>query len=252
MRLQNGFIGNNITNQVKLFEPGDSEETFIKNLKNASDDWYYKNIEITYRFNENGHRSKSINELDLNNYMIVTGCSHTFGIGLELEKTYAHLLANKLKFDYYNMAMPGSGVDVLEYNLLSWFGKIKQKPKLVIVQTPDYSRYCNYNTYIDTNFLVESGSWTLDPEEQKMVVNCEESGFFNARKIFVYKNISNIVNVPTIFVNVTGLLNITSGLKMRKKDFARDLSHYGIISNQYCANDIFNHIQQHYSSILHE
>lgn len=252
MRIHNGFIGNNDKSTVKLFEPGDSEESFINNLKNANDDWYYKNIEITYKLNENGHRSKSISEIDLNNYIIVTGCSHTFGIGLELEKTYAHVIANKLKCDYYNMAMPGAGIDVLEYNLLTWFGKIKQKPKLVIVQTPDHSRYCNFNTYIDTNFLVESGSWTQDPEEQKMVVNCEESGFFNARKIFVYKNISNIVNVPTLYLTVAGLSNNILGLKMRRKDFARDLSHYGIISNEHCANDIFNHIQQHYPSLLPE
>jgi|LauGreDrversion4_2_1035121.scaffolds.fasta_scaffold19513_3 hypothetical protein len=246
MKIHNNFIGNDSTNTIKLFEPGDTEERYLENVQKMDDDWYYKNLEITYSLNENGHRCKSIQDLNLDNYIILAGCSHTFGIGLELEKTYAYLLSNKLNCDYYNLAMPGAGIDVMENNILTWFGKIKQKPKLVIIQTPDDTRYCNFNPHVNNATFIERGSWVSDPDEQKMVVNCESTGVFNARKVFVYKNISNILgDVPCILFNVAGLRNIdvTTGLKMRVLDYARDLIHYGILSNAKLSTDMYEHIR---------
>ena len=45
---------------------------------------------------------------DQDNYILFIGCSHTMGVGLELEKTYPHILSEKLKMDYYNLAVPAT------------------------------------------------------------------------------------------------------------------------------------------------
>jgi DNA polymerase III alpha subunit len=59
---------------------------------------------------------KSINikieDIDLNNYILFIGCSHTEGIGLELQTTYPYLVSEELKCDYYNLGLGGTGIDV--------------------------------------------------------------------------------------------------------------------------------------------
>lgn len=240
------FIGSNERNIVLPFLPGDTQERFEESLKTQPNDWYYRNTPITYSLNEYGHRSKSIDDIDLSNYVLFTGCSHTTGIGLELEKTYPYIISQKLKCDYYNMSMPGTGIDIMEYNLLMWFSTVKQKPKMVFVQMPDHSRYCK----MDVNrpsFFIESGSWVSDKEELEMVVNCENTGFFNARKHFIYENIKNVVDVPIDFFNVYGQLNSLSTVKMRSRDLARDLSHLGIKSNAVFAEHLLQHVQSNYT-----
>lgn len=251
MKLHNNFLGITESDTVLDFLPADTEERFEEGKKTIGPSWYYFNTPITYKINCNGHRSKNINEIDLENYILYTGCSHTFGIGLELEKTYGFALAKELNCDYYNLAMPGTGIDVLEYNLLMWFAKVKKPPKLAIIQMPDHSRYCNFNPYIHTDFFVESGTWAVDPEEQKMVVNCDSVGFFSARKLLTYKNIENIVSCPIVYVNAYGQANDAgAGLKLRNADLARDLAHYGLLSNQRLAQDLKNYIKQEFPDIF--
>ena len=71
-------------------------------------------------------------DIDLDNYILVIGCSQTEGIGLKIEDTYPYLLSKNLNCDYYNLGICGTGIDVLNYNLVTWFTKIKKPPKLLI------------------------------------------------------------------------------------------------------------------------
>ena len=251
MKMYDNFLGLNICNITLDFLPADTNERLEENKKIAGEDWYYCSHPLSYKINDIGHRSNNINEIDLSNYILFTGCSHTFGIGLELEKLYGVKIANLLKTDYYNLSIPGTGIDVMEYNLLMWFGKIKQPPKLLIIQMPDHTRYCSYNPYIGNSFFVETGSWAVDKDEQRMIVDCETSGFFSARKLLTYKNIDNIATCPIIYVNVAGQANRNNdGLKLRNLDLARDLAHYGNKSHETFTNDLHEFIKVAYPNLL--
>ena len=61
----------------------------------------------------NNFTGERAQEIILNNYILFTGCSHTKGVGLALEDTYPYLLAQKLNCDYYNLALGGTGQDVM-------------------------------------------------------------------------------------------------------------------------------------------
>jgi hypothetical protein len=247
--IHNDFIGLNETNASLPFLPGDTEALFLQNVRKEKNDWYYKDLEISYDLNDNGHRSKNIKDINLSNYILFTGCSHTTGIGIELEKSYPYIVAKTLGCDYYNLSMPGAGIDVMEYNLLTWFSTVKYNPKLVIVQMPDHSRYCNLNPYINSSFLVESGSWASEKEELQMILNFQDIGFFDARKFFTYENIKNTSPSPIIMFNVFGQENKQinpNDLKMRDRDKARDLSHFGILSNAEFANNLADYIKKYY------
>lgn len=253
MMIHNHFVGVDERNsELTELLGADDQEKYEKNLKLMGDDWYYKDKSFTYSINDNGHRCKNINEIDLNNYILFAGCSHTFGVGLELETTYAYLVSNKLGCDYYNLSIGGSGIDVLEHNLLLWFGKIKQKPKLVIIQMPDHTRFAGYNPYISIGgmHLTEKGSWVEDKDEIEMVVNNTNVGLYDARKLLIYSLIENVIDVPYIRANIWAQDNFSpDGIKMRGIDKARDLSHLGVKSNEKFADDIVNYIKQEHPNL---
>ena len=127
MKLYNDFLGSDVSNVAYKFVGGDSNAQFNKNSAAQPSDWYYHNKTLTYSFNNQGHRSKNFENIDQDNYILVTGCSHTMGVGLELEKTYPYIVSKELGVDYYNLAVPATGIDVVEYNLLTWFFTINKK-----------------------------------------------------------------------------------------------------------------------------
>ncbi len=243
MRLYDDFIGGDYTSVTHAFTGGDSEQQFIENKPTQKDDWYYNHTPIEYSFNKLGHRSKNIDEIDLDNYVLFTGCSHTAGVGMELEKTYAHLLSKQLNVDYYNIAMPATGIDVLEYNLLTWFAKVKKKPKMVVIQLPDHSRYTKFG--IDSRHLLEGGAWDHSDDGTAFIVNSEDCGFFYARKLLSTKLIETLITCPIYKFNVSGQTSYSNKeAYIKTYDRARDLSHPGIISNQHYVSVLYKLISE--------
>lgn len=226
-----------------FFMPGcDSEEQFLENCKTQPDDWYYRNIKIEYSYNEYGHRCKNLDDIDLDNYILFTGCSHTEGAGLELERSYPYLVAKRLQTDYYNLAISASGVDVLEYNLLVWFSIIPKKPKAVVIQWPDHSRFLSLRPGYEG--FIEEGSWSEDSDTLKFIAASEESKFLLARKKIVNDLLHQIIDVPIFNVHYShlDLTNSNEYVPLVKEDLARDLSHAGVKSHQKAADKLIEQI----------
>lgn len=242
MKFFNGFTGLDDANKSMPYMGGDSKEQFIENAKKQSPDWYYHTTEITYSFNNQGHRCKNFEDIDQDNYILFIGCSHTLGVGLELEKTYPYLLSTNLGMDYYNLAIPGTGMDMVEYNLLTWFFKISKKPKLVVIQWPDHSRFIEYDFERDN--LLQQGTWNHQSNYVSFIVNSEDTGMFNARKVFTSRLIKNVVDVPIVTFNFGGQRDYgIYDLNMPQLDKARDLSHAGVKSHDNFAKILVNHIK---------
>jgi hypothetical protein len=242
MKIYNDFIGNDDSNTTLKFIPGDGETQFKENASKQSDDWYYHNIDITYSFNNLGYRCSDFDKIDQNNYILFTGCSHTMGVGLELEKTYPYLLSKQLGMDYYNLSIPASGMDMVEYNLLSWLFKVPKKPKLIVIQWPDHSRFVEYDS--THNHVLCRGSWQTDPKYISFITNSEDIGLANARKAMTYNLLQNNIKIPMVTLNFGsqqgyGIYDLT----MPRIDRARDLSHAGIKSHATFTETLINHIE---------
>jgi hypothetical protein len=242
MKIYNDFLGSDDSNITLDFVGGDSKERFTKIAPNQLPDWYYHDKKLTYSYNSQGHRSKNFKDIDQNNYILFTGCSHTMGVGLELEKTYPYLVSKELGVDYYNLAVPATGIDVVEYNLLTWFFTVIKKPKLVLVQWPDHSRYIEYDFKIKRG--LERGSWHSTPDQMSFIVNSEDTGMFYARKYMTYNLIKTCSPSPLIPVNFGSQQDYgIYDLHMTKLDRARDLGHSGIKSHDAFAKTLLNHIE---------
>ena len=241
MRLNYPFLGYDVTNFTRNFSGGDEEEPFLENLNKQPDDWYYRTADITYSYNEYGHRCKNIADLNLDNYILFTGCSHTEGVGLELEKTYAYQVASALGCDYYNLAMAGTGIDTMMYNLNMWFLLVQKKPKYMFVQWPDETRF----TLIHGVHADPCGFWKDDSDTRKFLYYGDKINFFLSRKTLAEQNTKLMVDESALInINVMSQKNSEgSNLILHRNDFARDLSHPGIKSHQKLIDDILAYIR---------
>jgi len=229
LSINNGFLGHHSNYHNVNFHGSDSEEVFKHNLKIQPADWYYRTHEITYVRNSNGHRCKEIKDINLDNYILFAGCSHTEGVGLELEKTYSHLLSQKMNCDYYNLAVGGTGIDVLHHNIVTWFAKVKQPPKLLIVQWQVQGRVTVKNFSNDPKLWYTYGVWTA--RENKDVGNFLSYGnainFFKSRQVLAKTIIHTVANCPIIELNINFLgdnkQSIEGELTLEQIDFARDI-----------------------------
>lgn len=243
MNFYEDFLGDENASLTKQFFGGDQQKPYYENLKTQPQDWIYRTLEIQYSNNKLGHRCKNIEDIELDNYILFTGCSHTQGVGVRLEDSYPHIVSKKLDCDYYNLALGATGIDVVEYNLLTWFGKIKKKPKCVVIQWPDHSRFLS--AYPNYKSLIENGSWSQDEHVQKFLASSEITGFFHARKNISYRLLKEVIDVPIIDVHFTSLspYDNNSMLWFRKVDLGRDLSHSGIKSHRGVADTLITHIE---------
>lgn len=165
--INDSFIGYNENFRYEKFSGSDDAELYEKSLKLQPIDWYYRTANIEYKRNSLGHRTKEINDTNLDNYILSVGCSFTEGIGLENDKTYTHVLANMLGCDYYNMGLGGHSMLTSIHNTVIWFNKIKKKPKLLIVQSPDITRF---PVFFDTDTRSNNiGSTTINSKNPKFV-----------------------------------------------------------------------------------
>jgi len=108
----------------------DNEDLFKKNLKNykSSDDnktklslEFYLHNPIQYHTNKEVFRDTELSskpdEVD-----VYLGCSHTFGVGLHLEDTWAYKLSSYLDFPFINASVPGSG-PITHFRILALLSK---------------------------------------------------------------------------------------------------------------------------------
>jgi hypothetical protein len=231
--LYQGFFGNDAKLTVD-FVGSDQENRFKENLNTQSDDWYYRTRKITYSYNSLGHRCKDAKDIDLDNYLLFAGCSHAEGIGLELEKTYPYRIAEMLGCDYYNLALGGSGIDLMTHNLTLWNNHIPKKPKALIVLWPHETRFLSMHKDSIRLNLVSDGNY----KAKRFILAGEDINFFNSRKQFSETLITNLYDECKIIQAGWSGYPKDLSLSLGTKDFARDLLHSGIEANEKFAVEI--------------
>lgn len=145
--------------------PSDTEELFASHIENkdmqsllnklgwADDNG--KPTEINYNLNQFGFRCKNITP-ECDKGILFLGCSHTFGVGLKEEQTFAKIVSNKLKRECYNFGMPGKGLDVSAL-YMSLFAKHEIDPDLidaVVVYMPPPGRVSSFH-YADKHLKLD-------------------------------------------------------------------------------------------------
>ena len=128
-------------NTVHDFIPTDSREFWEEHLRTKKDEpsmHYYALNPIKYQLNVEGFRTPdNFNSEEWGN--VYLGCSHTFGIGHHLENTWSYKLNKILGGKFWNLAVPGTGVDTHFRLLLGYYKKLKVQN--IFHYAPMYPRY---------------------------------------------------------------------------------------------------------------
>ena len=242
LHINDGFLGlsplhtvNNINNT--LYSGHDSVELYEKNLKTKPINWYYRDNIVNYSYNNLGHRCKPIREINLENYILFIGCSHTEGVGNLLEDTFPYIVSNKLNCDYYNLAIGGTGIDTMIYNLNMWLHKIKNPPKYIFWQWPEPTRYLSY----DGKTIDIHGLWCKEEIVKNFIIAGDMNNYFNARMKLAESLLKQIPNVIDFnFFSATG-----KKILFNKSDLARDDLHYGVKTHRSIADMLLENIKNH-------
>lgn len=237
--INDSFIGYNENFRYQKFSGSDTTELYEKNLKLQPINWHYRNANVEYVRNSFGHRTKEIKDTNLDNYILSVGCSITEGIGLEYDKTYTHVLANMLGCDYYNMGLGGHSMLTSIHNTVIWFNKIKKKPKLLIVQSPDITRFPIFK---DLEIVPGSINWK-DPRVVEFAIAGEQVNYWKtAYELYMLQLKSfNIPMIELFYHHIlpNNVVDIKEKIDFTNCDNARD-SHPGIETNRKLAQSIYD------------
>jgi hypothetical protein len=196
------FIGFVPGAQKLPFLGSDSECLFEKNRLQQPAGWPYHTLAIDYDLNTHGHRCQPIENLDLDNYILFVGCSLTMGIGVRLEHSYPYLVAQELGMSYYNLAVGGTGDDVLAYNTTMWRTKIQQPPRLVIIQWSSRGRLVCHD---GPENWANHGSWSNSRDYITGQHYLDKLGYFRARRTLLKRQLVSLYSCPVMqFAPVTG------------------------------------------------
>ena len=138
-------------------------------------------------FNSRGHRCKELEDIDLHKYVVFAGDNVGVGWDKPIEETYPYIISQKLSMDYYNLSIFNGGLDALKHNLLTWFAKVKQPPKAIIVST----EFLNSFLVCDSNYENLKACDPSDEDVDTVLSIGNINGFWDARHIMLDTLISN-------------------------------------------------------------
>jgi hypothetical protein len=213
------------------YSGSDTDELFQKNLKIQPGDWLYRTKTVRYTVNDQKYRTMPFKKIDWANSVVIFGCSHTFGVGLDDRDTLSSCLSNIIDMPVINMGVGGSSIMfALHNNLILRDGY--PTPKAVINVWTAYDRIVYYHN----KYLTNHGSWNANQ-------NCFTEAWVNdpanakVHALFANKT-CRIIWKDTNYLEYSYFKETADLLKckfMTTQDLARDMMHHGHLTNQLSA-----------------
>jgi hypothetical protein len=215
----------------------DTKELYQKNLSTQPNDWYYRNNTVTYTLNSNGYRTHEFNDIDWANSIVIFGCSHIFGVGLDDKDTISNRLEEILNTPVINMGVPGSSIMFSLHNSIILRDGYPT-PKAVIMFLTGYNRIVEYHRYT-TEF---HGSWHIE-ENSLPDVWFKNKNHTTVNTMLMSKTSRLLWQDKCPYYEATWDKDTKSILNCDlispiHEDFARDLGHAGIKTALYTAQTI--------------
>jgi hypothetical protein len=70
-------------------------------------------------------------------HMLVAGCSHTAGVGVDINRSWANVLSRQLDLDLVNLARGSACARYVADTLIDYLAQASTQPDLVVVQWPN-------------------------------------------------------------------------------------------------------------------
>ena len=146
------------------------------------------------KYNSFGYRTHEFKTV-ADKHIVVSGCSHTEGVGLHLEQTWAKQLEKELNTQIMNIGVGGSNTDFVSQNLTLWLDHYK--PLAVIAQWPNLYRATHWYKS-EARFM---NSKCVDELYKQKLLQGDEHFLLTFVKNVVYlDNICKQKNIPLIHI----------------------------------------------------
>lgn len=139
------------SNPLLINTDGKESDYRNKNIKK-----YWETKDISYNLNDFYFRTKhNFQGLKDNEFILVSGCSHSFGLGITENSRYSNIIEDELKTPVIDLSVLASDINLIILNI-TCFLKSFARPKLLIIQIPEPSRF----SYIEpTGNLISRTQW---------------------------------------------------------------------------------------------
>lgn len=124
---------------IREFWASDTEELFKENLQKQGPDWYYAKHKVTYSLNSENYRTQEFNKIDWENSIVIFGCSHVFGQGLDDNDTLSSNISRLTGLYTVNMGVCGSSM-MFSMGNQAILRTYYPRPKAVISLWPNIDR----------------------------------------------------------------------------------------------------------------
>lgn len=123
---------------------------------------YVESDKRSYTSNSFGHRGPDfIDNVDA----LIVGCSVTYGIGLELEDTWGHLVSKELGYSYNLLAYPGGSIAKMVRQIFTYLSTVG-RPKRILALFPEPRRVDLYEPMPD-----QHGSVLINANDLRLKLN---------------------------------------------------------------------------------
>lgn len=218
----------------------DTEKLYLQNLSKFNGENNWKDVDISYDFNSYGFRC---DEFTSDNNIVFLGCSHTLGVGLPLENTFAYNVSKSLNLKMCNLGKGGGALDTC-FRLAYYWLNILQ-PKIVVCQMPEETRLelrDNLSNVENVDlWRIESLLHYTHRFYKRHWVRFPEQYILHQHKnLLAIKSLCQQLNIKLVVLDQNILTSITS----RDRDYARDLAHYGHKTHKQLANIVLGKINE--------
>tara|TARA_B100000073_G_scaffold343328_1_gene347941 strand:+ start:5 stop:1156 length:1152 start_codon:yes stop_codon:yes gene_type:complete len=138
--------------------------------------------DVVYNLNKNGHRCKNLDG-DIGKGILFLGCSHTFGVGLNQQDTFAYKVAEHFGRECFNYGLPGKGLDTaatytslfleddVDLNLID--------AVVVYATPPGRVGFFNYYTKKDGDSYIAEMQYSGMQNDELLMTNYYQGGYLN-------------------------------------------------------------------------
>ena len=205
-------------------------ENYLKNRRRLVDLGWDQPGCIKYKFNSHGFRCE---EFDDRPSGIAIGCSHSMGLGVNVENTWVHELSSMLGIHLWNLSVGGAGLDC-NFRILDYYLDVLN-PKFVVHLQPvpyriEYYHYDNWVTVLGNAMTPGNGFLSF-------FKNWFSNDFIShtqARKnILAIKYLCKEKGIPYFTTSILDHSDFLDGK-------GRDLMHPGIDSHKQFANYMYS------------
>ena len=210
--------------------------------RNIQDYWHSKNI----RYNLNEHEFRTCHNFELlkdNEFILATGCSHTFGVGIDEESRWSNQLEKRLNIPVVNLGVGASDIHTVIRNVSTYIANYN-KPKIIIIQIPELTRF----SFLHPNGISQCRSYfyvhkvPLDHKNKFVLQGADyhSNQEVAIQQLIMLQTVMSAFHIPIIYFCIDTIEGKFDGEESNYTTYYNNHDNSGVISDLFPKDTIYD------------